>query len=316
MVQLQPSQSKSSSLTPPQKKGLPTMYDLPSEDPEESGLPDEFHDFQPNLLTQTCQSPHSPRTDYFIGKDLNLYYDCEHTQWYKRPDWFLVLGAKQSTSLQELRLSYVIWQEEVSPFLVVELASPGTEDEDLGRTERKKESRPTKWEVYEEILQVPYYIVYDRYENELRGFVLRSGEYEELDLEEGRLWLEKLGLGLGLWQGSYEGVEGLWLRFYDRFGDWIATPNERADYEAQEKQRQRQRAISAENERDRERWDKELQKQRADRERWDKELQKQRADRERLEKEQTQAALEEEKKKNQQLLDRLIQLGVNPENLP
>jgi hypothetical protein len=23
---------------------LPTMYDLPSEDPEEMGLPDEFHD--------------------------------------------------------------------------------------------------------------------------------------------------------------------------------------------------------------------------------------------------------------------------------
>ncbi|WP_204101813.1 MULTISPECIES: Uma2 family endonuclease, partial [Spirulina sp. CCY15215] len=121
MVQLQPSYSK--------QKSLPTMYDLPSEDPEELGLPDEFHDFQPNLLTQTCQSPHHLREDYFIAKDLNLYYDRQHTHWYKRPDWFLVLGARRSTNLQELRLSYVIWQEEVNPFLVVELASPGTEDE-------------------------------------------------------------------------------------------------------------------------------------------------------------------------------------------
>ena len=32
------------------KEFLPTMYDLPSEDPEEPGLPDEFHLLQPQLL--------------------------------------------------------------------------------------------------------------------------------------------------------------------------------------------------------------------------------------------------------------------------
>jgi hypothetical protein len=32
------------------QKDWPTMYDLPSEDSEEMGLPDEFHDFQPELL--------------------------------------------------------------------------------------------------------------------------------------------------------------------------------------------------------------------------------------------------------------------------
>ena len=40
---------------------MPTMYDLPSENPEEPGLPDEFHDFQPQLLRETCQSPIYPR---------------------------------------------------------------------------------------------------------------------------------------------------------------------------------------------------------------------------------------------------------------
>ncbi|MGK7924763.1 MAG: Uma2 family endonuclease [Spirulina sp.] len=305
------------------------MYDLPSEDPEEPGFPDEFHDFQPNLLTQTCQSPRYPREDYFIGKDLNLYYDREQTQWYKRPDWFLVLGARQSTNMQELRLSYLIWQEEVSPFLVVELASPGTEDEDLGRTERKEESRPTKWEVYEEILQVPYYVVYDRYENDLRGFVLCSGEYEELDLEEGKLWLEELGLGLGLWQGSYEGIEGLWLRFYDRFGDWISTPNERADYERQEKQRQQERAISAENQRDRERSDKERERREKERERQraisaenQRDRQQQRADRQTeraifAENQRDRALAEKDRAESelQKMRDRLIQLGLDPDSL-
>ena len=34
---------------------LPTMYDLPSEEPGEPGLPDEFHLYQPQLLRETFQ---------------------------------------------------------------------------------------------------------------------------------------------------------------------------------------------------------------------------------------------------------------------
>jgi Uma2 family endonuclease len=226
----------------PKQKSLPTMYELPSENPEEPGLPDEFHDYQPDLLTQTCQSPRYQEEDYFIASDLNLYYDSNHTLWYKRPDWFVVLGAKRSRNQQELRLSYVIWQEEISPFLVIELASPGTEDEDLGRTEREEKKPPTKWEVYEQILQVPYYLIYDRYQNQLRGFVLNAGKYEPLDLSEKKVWLEELGLGLALWQGEYEGVEGLWLRFCDADGNWIPTPSERAEQAESERDRQQQRA--------------------------------------------------------------------------
>ncbi|NEP13264.1 MAG: Uma2 family endonuclease [Symploca sp. SIO2C1] len=244
MVQLPPLHSRQNPPPTQTKEGsnLPTMYDLPSEDPEEPGLPDEFHDFQPDLLKKTCLSPSYPQQDYFTASDLNLYYDSKHPLWYKRPDWFVVLGARRSTNQQELRLSYVIWQERVSPFLVVELASPGTENEDLGKTERKEEARPTKWEVYEQILQIPYYVIYDRYKNQFRCFVLQSGKYEALELSEGRLWLEELGLGLGLWQGSYEGVEGLWLRFYNKLGEWIPTPDERANHEQQRANHEQQRA--------------------------------------------------------------------------
>ena len=42
------------------KTRLPTMYDLPSEDPEEPGLPDEFHYYQPQLLRENI----SPRGIY------------------------------------------------------------------------------------------------------------------------------------------------------------------------------------------------------------------------------------------------------------
>jgi Uma2 family endonuclease len=204
---------------------MPTMYDLPSEDPEEPGLPDEFHDFQPKLLRETCQPPTYPINEVFIGTDINLYYDGQHPKWYKRPDWFVALGVSVKTQQSDLRWSYVVWQESVSPFLVVELLSPGTEDDDLGRTVREIGKPPTKWEVYERILRVPFYVVYDRYENQLRVFALQGDRYQTMDLATlgQRIWFEALGLGLGVWQGTQNQAEGRWLRWYDAEGNWVPS---------------------------------------------------------------------------------------------
>jgi hypothetical protein len=65
------------------RETLPTMYDLPSENPEEPGLPDEFHDLQPQLLSQTFVPPEVTLTQIYTASDLNLYYDVRHPQWYK-----------------------------------------------------------------------------------------------------------------------------------------------------------------------------------------------------------------------------------------
>ncbi len=121
---------------PPQET-MPTMYDLPSELVGESGLPDEFHCIQADLLSETCQPPNYSPEEILLASDLNLYYDPRRTLWYKRPDWYMVLGVPNANQQQDLRLSYVIWQEGVAPFLVVELLSPGTEQEDLGTTLRE-----------------------------------------------------------------------------------------------------------------------------------------------------------------------------------
>jgi len=66
---------------------LPTMYDLPSEDPQEPGLPDEFHDYQPQLLRETFQPPHYMPDHFFVGTDLNLYYLLRHPGWYNPSMW-------------------------------------------------------------------------------------------------------------------------------------------------------------------------------------------------------------------------------------
>jgi Uma2 family endonuclease len=229
-------------------QSLPTMYDLPSEDPEEPGLPDEFHDFQPQLLRETCQSSQYPAEQMFMGTDLNLYYDGKHPQWHKRPDWFLVLGVEPANQQADLRWSYVIWQEGVAPFLVVELLSPGTEAEDLGQTLREVNQPPTKWQVYEQILRVPYYVLFDRYQNQFRVFEIVGTRYQELQLTEQRLWFEELRLGLGVWSGRYQGAEGLWLRWWNESGDWVLTTAEQLE---QERQRATQAEALVEQERQR-----------------------------------------------------------------
>ena len=208
-------------------EALPTMYDLPSEYPGEPGLPDEFHGWQARFLSDICCPPNYPTNRIFTAIDLNLYYDVNHLNWYKRPDWFVVVGVPKLYQERDLRLSYVMWQEKVSPLAVVELLSPGTEDEDLGLTEQQSNQPPTKWQVYERILQVPYYFVFSRYTHELRTFRLVNNRYREQILTEPRFWIPELELGIGLWSGSYQDCQRLWLRWYDADGNWILTPEER-----------------------------------------------------------------------------------------
>lgn len=232
------------------KETLPTMYDLPSEHPEEPGLPDEFHDLQPQLLSATFRPPAYSPDAVFTASDLNLYYDVHHQNWYKRPDWFAVVGVPRLYEGRDLRLSYVVWQEKINPTVAVEFISPATEKEDLGETEREPDQPPTKWEVYEQILRIPYYVVFNRYTNQFRAFTLTGGIYQEQNLPEAKAWMPMLSLGLGLWQGEFQGINRLWLRWYDAKGNWISTEVEleRQAKELAQQQaiRERQRAEAAE----------------------------------------------------------------------
>ena len=240
---------------------LPTMYDLPSENPEEPGLPDEFHDLQPQLLSRTLRLSNYARDNCFTASDLNLYYDLSHPLWYKRPDWFLAVDTPRLYDGKDLRRSYVVWQEVNSPYVVIEFLSPGTEVEDLGRfydetskpanaesatpevnladnrAEEAVTKPPAKLEVYERYLRVPHYLVYSRYTKRLRYFKLDGGQYQEqlLGPENPIAWLNDLEIGLGVWEGEFEGVPGYWLRWCDgqrpdseghRDGSWLLTDTE------------------------------------------------------------------------------------------
>lgn len=237
------------------RETLPTMYDLSSEYPEEPGLPDEFHDLQPQLLSRTLRLSQYARDNWFSASDLNLYYDVNHPLWHKRPDWFLAVDVPRLYEGHDLRRSYVVWQEGKTPYVVVEFLSPGTEAEDLGRfyraetqeatAETAEASRlnpvpgacgsestviqpPGQLEAYEQYLRVPHYLVYSRYTRQLRYFKLDGGHYQEqsLNADHPVAWLADLGVGLGVWSGEFEGIPGPWLRWCDASGQWFLTDTE------------------------------------------------------------------------------------------
>jgi Uma2 family endonuclease len=230
------------------KETLPTMYDLPSEFPEEPGLPDvrasasrdELHDLQPQLLSRTLTLAHYSREDWFAASDLNVYYDVHHPLWHKRPDRFLAVGVPRLYGGRDLRRSYVTWQEGEPPAVVVEFLSPKTEQEDLGRFYREVDrvdaeqsgpdlahaaSAPGKLTVYERYLKVAHYMVYNRYTQHLRYFKLVGRCYEEQSVSdtEPAVWLSDLQIGLGIWEGEFAGIWGHWLRWCAADGTWLRT---------------------------------------------------------------------------------------------
>ncbi len=201
-------------------KSWPTMDDLPSENPEDEGM-DEFHRLQSNVLSEGAPG------DIFTAAEMHIYFDLTHPKWYKRPDWFAVLDVPKLYGGTEMRSSYVVWDEGVVPFIAIELLSPSTEPEDLGKTVQKKGEPPTKWMVYEKILGIPYYVIFSRYTDKLKVFQISNSKYQQLTLPDNKLWLPMVNHGLGLWKGAYEGIHRLWLRWYDKNG-WVPLLAERA----------------------------------------------------------------------------------------
>ena len=282
------------------------MYDLPSEFPEEPGLPDEFHDYQPQLLSRTLRLQDYADDNRFTGTDLNVYYDTYHTLWHKRPDWFLSVDVPRWYDGRDWRMSYVTWHEKKSPAVIVEFLSLNTEKEDLGRfyhksdkvpgsdidppataqftslseaDKRNKTSPPDKFTVYEQYLKTPHYIVYSRYTQKLRYFKHNGLCYEEQALNSQRplIWLDDLRIGLGLWNDYYEGIPGPLLRWCDAKGNWWPT-------------------------------DTELERQAKEQERQAKEQERQAKEQERQAKEDAQA-------KARKLAEKLRELGIDPDTL-
>ena len=232
---------------------------LPPAFPDHTQLPESDGTFVKNfqehpqslILTdsigQILQERH-PDGQYAIGQDCGIYWrETEPAeQGAEAPDWFYVPNVPPNLDGQ-IRRSYVLWREHIAPLIALEFASGnGDEERDrtpLSRTDEGVVTKPGKFWVYERVMRIPYYGIYQVNNGRLEVYRLIDGYYQLLELNQrGHFPIAPLGVELGLWQGSYQNQTMLWLRWWDEEGNLLLIGDERAELERLRGEQQRERA--------------------------------------------------------------------------
>ncbi|NES65227.1 MAG: Uma2 family endonuclease [Okeania sp. SIO2D1] len=130
-------------------------------------------------------------------------------------DVFLSLNIIGSEEWWERNVrSYLFWEFGNPPDVVIEIVSP-TPGNELGN----------KLTDYAQ-LKIPYYVVYDPLqklsETVLQVFQLQFNSY----IPKNDAWFADVNLGLTLWNGRFENINGTWLRWCDVDGNVIKTGDE------------------------------------------------------------------------------------------
>jgi Uma2 family endonuclease len=186
-------------------------------DSDETPVDNELQELIPALLKSILLMIWEARQDWFFGIDMGIYSTPELPPIV--PDAFLSLGVERCYD-EELRPSYVLWDEQVVPSFVLEVVSPKYRDE-----------YTTKLKVYEQ-MGVLYYAVYSskrKRKPRLEVYKLVEGSYQLLSTN--LVWMPEIGLGIGSERGNYGGVTREWLYWYDEDGKRYLTPNERIQAE-------------------------------------------------------------------------------------
>jgi Uma2 family endonuclease len=189
---------------------LPTADELPCSD--DTPVDNELQELIPGLLKSILMLLWADRMDWFFGIDMGVYYHPEQPAIV--PDAFLSLGVERFYD-EELRPSYVIWEEQIVPSFVLEVVSitPGRE-------------YTSKLDEYAK-MGVLYYIIYNskrRRKPKLEIHKLVNGRYQLQDSHP--FWMPEIGLGIGYERGEYGGLTRDWLYWYAEDGSRYPTPAE------------------------------------------------------------------------------------------
>ncbi|PSB41295.1 Uma2 family endonuclease [Chamaesiphon polymorphus] len=202
------------------RRCLPSAEELPCSD--DTPVDSELQELIPGLLKSILLILWAQRMDWLLGIDMAIYFDPELPPIV--PDAFLSLGVERVYD-EELRPSYVLWDELIVPSIVLEVVST-----------TYRQEYTTKLNQYAN-LGVLYYVVYNsqrRRKPKLEIYKLVDGTYQ---LQSGNpLWMTEIGLGIGYERGNYSGVTRDWLYWYDENNQRYLTPTELVTLEQQRTQ--------------------------------------------------------------------------------
>ncbi len=135
------------------------------------------------------------------------------------------------------RRSYVLWQEFIAPFIILEFVS-GTGKEEIDKTPWKG-----KFFIYEQVIRPAFYGIYEVQTASVELYQFVGNQFKLVPANErGHYPIEQLGVEIGIWQGQYQNIELPWLRWWDTQGNLLITGSERAEIESQRATKEYQRA--------------------------------------------------------------------------
>lgn len=194
-----------------------------------------FSEKQQRLLTRALYSSTSQLTitqPFLVAANVGIFYGVRQPPIV--PDVFLSLGVEVAEDwyAKEHR-SYFVWEFGKVPEVVIEIVSNRTGGEI--DTKKQRYARMT----------IPCYVVYDPQhllgESSLQAFELVRQSYQPLN----SAWFPHVGLGLRLWEGTFEGKYDQWLRWYDDAGVIVPTGEEQATQAHRAKDEAEQQVVYA-----------------------------------------------------------------------
>src|SRR5487761_1204049 len=194
--------------SPTRLRGAEAEIDYPTGDGRPMGETPLHRD---NLITavRTLERHFADQPLVYASGNMFVYYEKGNRRKHVSPDVFVAVGVPKDKP----RDAYFVWQEAHGPDIVIELTSKSTQGEDLD----------DKMSIYQDEMPVPEYFLFDPKGESLapplQGHRLREGKYVPIEMVEGHLPSEVLGLHLER--------DGEWLRFYHpATGLWLPTPEE------------------------------------------------------------------------------------------